>query len=417
MSTKYKLFSQYLDYYRRKNSLTPKEIRNIIDYSNHDFYGIAPFVSNTPFVLNTPFVHQTSLDILADVASKYELWQKENEIEIESPVQPKTKVHIDSAIHNISDLISIVEKYQVSDAVEYNIDVKMLHQISGELRELDALVGLKTLKKNVLDQILYFSQGLSGPGEYKHMVIYGSPGTGKTDIAKILGRLYANMGILGVGSALGVGSTSKSGSFRKATRSDLVAGYLGQTAIKTKALVSESLGGVLFIDEIYSLGDDSFSKECADTLCELLSENKDKLIVIVAGYQNEVNERFFKLNAGLESRFTWRFTIDDYTSAELWKMFKNKITAIGWTHNIQDDVGEHWFKQKYADFPAFGRDIEALIFKVKIAHSRRVYGKTEQADLKTIVVADLDAGFLQFKESMKSSSVYNEKKFVSSMFL
>lgn len=416
MSTKYKLFSQYLDYYRRKNSLTPKEIRNIIDYSNHDFYGI------TPFAPNTPFVPQTSLDILADVASKYELWQKENEIEIESPVQPKTKVHIDSTIHSISDLISIVEKYKISDAVEYNIDVKMLHQISGELRELDALVGLKTLKKNVLDQILYFSQGLSGPGEYKHMVIYGSPGTGKTDIAKILGRLYANMGILGSGSAnkTTLASLSTSASvpgFRKATRSDLVAGYLGQTAIKTKALVSESLGGVLFIDEIYSLGDDSFSKECADTLCELLSENKDKLIVIVAGYQNEVNERFFKLNAGLESRFTWRFTIDDYTSAELWKMFKNKITAIGWTHNIQDDVGEDWFKRKYADFPAFGRDIEALIFKVKIAHSRRVYGKTEQADLKTIVVADLDAGFSQFKESMKSSSVYSEKKFVSSMFL
>ena len=402
MTTKYKLFSQYLDFYRRKNTLTPKELQNIIDYSNRNFYGI------------TPLVPQTSLDILADVASKYELWQKENEIEIESTMIPsssKTKVHIDSAIHTISDLISIVEKYQVSESIEYNIDVKMLHRISGELRELDVLVGLKTLKKNVLDQILYFSQGLAGPGEYKHMVIYGSPGTGKTDIAKILGRLYANMGILGTGSA------SKNVGFRKATRSDLVAGYLGQTAIKTKTLVSESLGGVLFIDEIYSLGDDSFSKECADTMCELLSENKDKLIVIVAGYKNEVNERFFKLNAGLESRFTWRFTIDDYTSAELWKIFKNKITAIGWTHNIQDGVGEDWFKRKYADFPAFGRDIETLIFKVKIAHSRRLYGKAEQMDLKMIVITDLDAGFLQFKESMKNSTVYSEKKFVSSMFL
>jgi SpoVK/Ycf46/Vps4 family AAA+-type ATPase len=423
MTTKYKLFTQYLDYYKRKNSLTKKDFRNIIDYSNHDFYGITPFVPTTPFVSNTPFVPQTSLDILADVASKYELWQKENEIEIESPVQPKTKVFIDSAIHTISDLITIIEKYQVSDAVEYNIDVKMLNRISSELRDLDALVGLKSLKKNVLDQILYFSQGLAGPGEYKHMVIYGSPGTGKTDIAKILGRLYANMGILGAGStlgagsALGAGAASKSGSFRKATRSDLVAGYLGQTAIKTKTLVGESLGGALFIDEIYSLGDDSFSKECADTLCELLSDHKDNLIVIVAGYQNEVNDRFFRLNAGLESRFTWRFTIDDYTSAELWKMFKNKISAIGWTHNIQDGTGEDWFKRKYADFPAFGRDIEALIFKVKIAHSRRVYGKTEQTDLKTILVADLDAGFLQFKESMKSSTVYSEKKFVSSMFL
>lgn len=396
---KYKLFSEYLDFYRHKQFISPNEYLNIITHSNNDFYGITPWSPQL-----------TPLHILADVSSKYDMWQQENEIEIVPPEIAKTKKHIDDEINSITDLISIVDKYPVSEDVEYNINVKMLNKIAGELRELDAMIGLKTLKKNILDQILYFLQGLSGPGEYKHMVIYGSPGTGKTDIAKILGKMYSNMGILAQPS-----KDKKSPGFKKATRSDLVAGYLGQTAIKTKTLIGESVGGVLFIDEIYSLGDDSFSKECADTMCEMLSDNKDNLIVIVAGYENEVNERFFKLNPGLESRFSWRFTIDDYSSSELWQIFKKKIGGIGWTTDIKDGDGEAWFKRKYGDFPGFGRDIDSLLFKVKIAHSRRLYGKAD--GLKTICLCDLDLGLVLFKESMKKSSTYCEKKFVSSMFL
>lgn len=147
----------------------------------------------------------------------------------------------------------------------------------------------------------------------------------------------------------------------------------------------------------------------------MLSDNKDNLIVIIAGYENEVNERFFKLNPGLESRFSWRFTIDDYSSAELWQIFKKKIEDIGWTNNMTDSDGEAWFKRKYSDFPGFGRDIDTLLFKVKIAHSRRLYGKVD--GLKTICLCDLDLGLALFKESMKKSSTYCEKKFVSSMFL
>jgi len=128
-----------------------------------------------------------------------------------------------------------------------------------------------------------------------------------------------------------------------------------------------------------------------------------------------VNERFFKLNPGLESRFSWRFTIDDYSSSELWQIFKKKIDGIGWTSNLTESDGEAWFKRKYSDFPGFGRDIDSLVFKVKIAHSRRLYGKQE--GLKTISMCDLDVGLALFKESMKKSDVYREKKFVSSMFL
>ena len=113
--------------------------------------------------------------------------------------------------------------------------------------------------------------------------------------------------------------------FKKATRSDMIAGYLGQTAIKTKALITQCLGGVLFIDEAYSLGNDNFSKECVDTLCEALSDQKDNIMVIIAGYENELNEHFFSLNVGLDSRFVWRFNIDNYVAKDLWEIFKKKI--------------------------------------------------------------------------------------------
>ena len=119
------------------------------------------------------------------------------------------------------------------------------------------------------------------------------------------------------------------------TRSDLVAGFLGQTALKTKDIIKECLGGVLFIDEAYSLGSqekrDSFSKECIDTLCEALSDHKDNLMVIIAGYETDLNECFFKSNQGLNSRFTWRLKIDNYNAADLHNMFIKKINDSGWS--------------------------------------------------------------------------------------
>ena len=167
----------------------------------------------------------------------------------------KEKITIEDEINSFHDLIHITEKYDISDEKEYNIDLHLIQKIKPELIELNNFVGVNNLKQNVLNQLLYFLQDLhitSNGGDYKHTVIYGPPGTGKTEIAKILGKMYSKIGVL------------QNNKFIKVTRQDLIAGYLGQTAIKTAKVVEEARGGVLFIDEAYSLAntekDDSFSK-------------------------------------------------------------------------------------------------------------------------------------------------------------
>ena len=111
------------------------------------------------------------------------------------------------------------------------------------------------------------------------------------------------------------------------------------------------------------------AKECIDTLCEGLSDNKDDLMVIIAGYEDELKNCFFAYNQGLDSRFTWRFSTDDYKFNELFLIFKKKVKDIGW--KLHNKVTDNWFEDKMDYFKFYGRDIETLLAKVKIAHGRR----------------------------------------------
>ena len=317
------------------------------------------------------------------------------------PVEINEIINIDVEINNISDLLNLVNTYKAEPYIKYNINMKSLHDIKEPLEELNNMIGMKDLKNNLVDQILYFIQELhknkDSTGEFLHTVIYGPPGTGKTEIAKIMGKIYSKIGIL------------SKGTFKKVTRSDLVAGYLGQTALKTKDVIKESLGGVLFIDEAYSLGNpekrDSFSKECIDTLCEALSDNKDNLMVIIAGYEKELKDCFFSFNQGLDSRFTWRFNTDDYSHEDLHKIFLKKVKDIEWVIDDNSNITSEWFK-KYKDcFKFYGRDIETLLSKTKIAHSRRVFCKPE-TEKKKLTVQDLDKGFEIY---LKNEDVKNRR--------
>ena len=325
----------------------------------------------------------------------------------------KKKVNIQFDINNICDLLKIIDQYPDDKDVEYNIDIHLLHKIKEPLTNLNNMIGMKTLKENIMDQLLYYIQNLHKTekniicNDFMHTIIYGPPGTGKTEVAKIIGQIFAKMGIL------------KKGIFKKVTRNDLVAGYLGQTAIKTNEIIKECLGGVLFIDEAYALGNkdkkDSFSKECIDTLCEALSNHKDNLMVIIAGYENDLNECFFNSNQGLESRFTWRFKIDDYSAKDLYDIFIKKVNESGWTCDINVNVNVKWFEKHYKHFKFYGRDIETLFAKTKIAHSRRVFC-LDQSFKKIISISDIDNGLnIYIKNGSKKDETMHH--IISSMYM
>jgi SpoVK/Ycf46/Vps4 family AAA+-type ATPase len=299
----------------------------------------------------------------------------------------KEKIIINKEISSLQDLIDILINYPIVSNAEYNIDINRLQKIQDPLIELNTLIGMHELKTDILDQILFYIQDLhlKKGVDYMHTVLNGPPGTGKTEVARIIGIIFSNLGIL------------EKKTFRKVVRSDLIAGYLGQTAIKTTKVIEEALGGVLFIDEAYALGNsekkDSFAKECIDTLNEALSAHKDDLMVIIAGYENELNECFFSYNQGLRSRFPWVFKTDKYSAEDLKEIFKKKVKDIDWS--IDTSVDLDFFEKNMKSFPYYGRDMENLLLKSKIAHGRRVFGKS--LDLKTkLTKEDLEKGLILY---------------------
>jgi SpoVK/Ycf46/Vps4 family AAA+-type ATPase len=323
------------------------------------------------------------------------------------PSPTPVTIQIDK-VECIADLIELIDKNPYKAGCSYNIDLKSLNAIRGELVSLNNMIGMKTLKTAIIDQLLYFLQNLhlSGDGDFKHTVLFGPPGTGKTEVAKLVGQMYSKMGVL------------KNNVFKKVVRSDLVAGYLGQTALKTKAVIDSCIGGVLFIDEAYSLSNasndlDNFSKECIDTLCEALSDHKHDLMVIIAGYEDELKRDFFGANKGLESRFVWRYTIDSYNAGELREIFIKKVNDCGWT--ISESVDAAWFEKEKEKFKCFGRDMETLLFYVKISHSRRVFGLSDE-DKRKITKADMKNGMDMFSRNKPKDNDSVRKYLLNTMY-
>jgi len=181
--------------------------------------------------------------------------------------------------------------------------------------ELNHLVGLDKVKEEVNNLISYQNiqrirkeNGLKIPNRTLHMAFTGNPGTGKTTVARIVGKMYKQLGLL------------TKGHFTEVSRTDLIAGYQGQTALKVKSVIEKAKGGVLFIDEAYSITEnestDYYGRECLTELTKALEDYRDDLVVIVAGYSKPM-EKFFESNQGLKSRFNYFIEFGDYSSKEL----------------------------------------------------------------------------------------------------
>lgn len=279
---------------------------------------------------------------------------------------PTLKLEQSSPVNSLGDLI----KLGTSIKFYTNLDMIMLWRIVPYLKELEGMIGMSSLKETVFYQVIYYLKGMhtrNHNDEYLHTVIMGPPGSGKTTVAKIIGKIYQAMGIL-----------SDDGPFKVAHREDFVAEYMGQTAIKTKKLLTSCLGGVLFVDEVYSLSSgrkdrDSFSQEALDTITSFLDTHKNDFCFIAAGYEDEIYKRFFHMNEGLDRRFPHKHTIEEYNANDLCKIFKKKILEMNWCISVDDSYITNVIKENKELFKCAGGDIETFIGKTKMMHSKRVF--------------------------------------------
>ena len=310
---------------------------------------------------------------------------------------PFTNKYIEQfEIHNITDLIKIGEDFKdkyrcpkyISKRRKKNKgkdELERLVLILPYLKKLNDMIGLEDIKKTIVNQIQFFLQGLH-QDEMLHSIITGPPGTGKTTLAKILAQIYAKLGFLSRGHVI------------MADRSDLIGQYLGETAIKTKTILQFAVGGVLFIDECYSLGNpegrDSFSKECIDTLNQFLSENTDNFVCIIAGYKESIEECFLKANKGLDRRFPWRYNITDYKAEDLCNIFKFQVEQNRWKLEDSPEIKKYFEKDK-EHFKFGGGDTLTLLTHCKIEHSKRIFGKT-RIKMRTLTKKDIQNGFEQY---------------------
>ena len=373
---------------------------NYADIKDISFLGFSSLITS----INNDFLNKDPRYLINQKYGKIKLDEKiVKQEENKDYIIKSKKVTITNEINTISDLIEIINTYEYQQDTDYNIDLKSLHNVKKELVLLNSMIGMHQIKESILEQMLYFIQKLdvdkNGDSDFKHTVIYGPPGTGKTEIAKLIGIMYSKLGIL------------KNNVFKKVTRSDLIAGYLGQTAIKTSKIINECIGGVLFIDEAYSLAsnenNDSFSKECLDTLCEKLSDHKNELMVIIAGYEDELKNTFFKVNKGLESRFIWKFQMDKYNSNELTNIFIKKVNDIGWLLEIDNQNRLlKWFEKQHTNFKNYGRDMEQLLTYIKICHGKRIYGKNNLLR-KKITMDDINNAYDVFKKNRDKQEIPN----------
>ncbi|WP_245804813.1 AAA family ATPase [Halobacillus hunanensis] len=279
-----------------------------------------------------------------------------------------------------------------ADAVQ-SPSVKGKHM--APFRKIDhyfkSIIGLQELKhsvKEIYAQVLIAQKrkdmGLKSNGQVLHMVFKGNPGTGKTTIARMVAALFQEMEVL------------EKGHFIEADRSDLVGEYIGHTAQKTKDLIKKSLGGVLFIDEAYSLargGDKDFGKEAIDTIVKCMEDHHDELVIILAGYPYEM-DNFMRMNPGLASRFPIQLDFDDYSAMELSAIADHMVQDRDYvlSHQASKKLYEHLVSVCYHSKHNFSnaRYVRNIIEEAIRKHAFRVasYSTHERAILTTLEAED-----------------------------
>lgn len=288
-----------------------------------------------------------------------------------------------------ADVCKVIDKNPYIDSDEHEGGTDGLQK---SLDQLHSLTGLGAVKSTVQELVniakvarMQIEAGIKAPAITRHLVFTGNPGTGKTTVARILGEIYKNLGVL------------SKGHFAEVDRTDLVAEYLGQTAPKTAKVVESALGGVLFIDEAYSLVPDGrgdmYGQEAINTLLKMMEDYREDLVVIVAGYKGEMS-RFIDSNPGLKSRFARSIHFEDYSASELTEIFKVKCEQHGYLlsdktlNSVQGLVKQ--FEAQIGEL-GNGRFVRNIFDRCVAIQCNRLAALTKpsQQDLKTFLSTDV----------------------------
>lgn len=302
-----------------------------------------------------------------------------------APTTPGEKNEKKPATSVVNNATSAPEEEAVEQPPENIEDLK------AELDELIGLAGIKREVNNLINMVtvhnLRKQNGLKTVDMSLHMVFSGNPGTGKTMIARLMARIYRSLGVLSKGQLVEV------------DRSGLVAGYIGQTATKTGEVIEKAKGGVLFIDEAYTLssgkGENDFGQEAIDTLLKAMEDNREDLIVIVAGYDGLMDE-FIHSNPGLESRFNRYLHFDDYNVDEMMSILELQLKKGQYVLDDSARVAvREYIELSNTGSIAFGnaRGVRNIFERLLVAQANRLSAASDltKEALMTLTEADVSA--------------------------
>lgn len=309
---------------------------------------------------------------------------------MEQPIRMKNNGQINIVLNNTKKKTTIIET--PPEAFVHHLQE---HELLREIEEeLSALVGMDEMKK-IIKQIYAWihvnkkreEKGLKASKQVLHMLFKGNPGTGKTSVARIIGKLFERMEVLSKGHLI------------EAERADVVGEYIGQTAQKTRDLVKKAMGGILFIDEAYSLGrggEKDFGKECIDTLVKHMEDSGNNFVLILAGYSSEM-ERFLNLNPGLVSRFPVIIEFPDYNVDQLMEIADKMLVEKEYVLSIDAErkIRNHLIWLKAIMTPknfSNGRYIRNMIEKaIRVQAMRILQNNTyEKNELQLLKASDFE---------------------------
>ena len=297
-------------------------------------------------------------------------------------------------------------KKVINEEPEYQEDERTLDDL---LKELNGLVGLDNVKQQVKDLIDYQrvqklrrERGFHSTKNTLHMAFTGNPGTGKTTVARIVGHVYKKIGLL------------SKGHFVEVSRTDLIAGYQGQTALKVKKVIDSARGGVLFIDEAYSITEndhsDSYGRECLTELTKALEDYREDLVVIVAGYTEPMN-KFFESNPGLKSRFNTFIEFKDYSANQLIDILKSVCHQNDYSLSKElVELLQEFFNEEVSEKDehfANGRLARNIYDDLVMNHARRVVSIANPTDEDLSRLIDKDFEINKYKNSAQKPDPRN----------